>query len=364
MKSRAIIPLVVGLAVGVVAIKLFADVLRKVQQERAVATVDVICATGEIMPTSQIHESMVEVKPVPKSLVPGDIFTSVDEVVGRVARDRIPKGTPVLGTFLAPEGTPAGLATRIKDGYRAVAVQVDEFAGVAGWIKPGSLVDVAAVLTGSGRETISKTILEKIEVLAVGQEISGSDSNASLARSVTLLVKPEEVPRLHLAATKGKIRLSMRNDRDSSLADAAETTDKDLLSSTDDKPELSEPKEPSVANAFLARLFGNESKPASDKTDKGVGGIPSVPLESAGAVPAVPERRWRVELLHGPKAEQIWFDDSTGDARKIDAATGGSDRGILRGSVQKDPSSPMPMMVGSAMSSRPVSLLKTGELTE
>ncbi len=365
MKSRTIIPLLVGLAVGIVAIKLFADVLRKAQAERAVATVNVICATVEILPTTQIRESMVEVRSVPKELAPGDVFADLEEVVGRVARDRVPKGMPVLGTFLAPIGTPPGLATRIKDGYRAVAVQVDEFAGVAGWIRPGSLVDVAAVMTGSARDTVSKTILEKIEVLAVGQEIvSGSDSNASLARSVTLLVKPDEVPVLHLAATRGRIRLSMRNERDSSVADSGMTTDKHLLDDTAEGRSDSGTKDTFTSNAFLSRLFGNQSKAAPTETDKDFGGIPSGHPQQVGAVPAAPEPRWGVELLHGPKSEQIWFDDSTQDARRIDSAGGGSNLGLRQGSVQHVPASPMPIMAGSLMSSSPMGLPKTGETTE
>jgi len=369
MKTRAIIPLVVGLAVGTVAIKLFADVLQKARQERAASIVHVVCASVDIPPTAQIRESMIAVKPVPKSLVPKDVFLDPKEVIGRVARLTVPSGMPILASLLSPKGTPPGLATRIKEGYRAVAVQVDEFAGVAGWVKPGSLVDVVAVMNLSGggiRNTISKTILEKVEVLAVGQEIvNEGDASASLARSVTLLVRPEDVPKLHLAATKGKIRLAMRNQKDFSLAETAATTDKDLLSVPSDTREKSRQVSTPVKKSFLASLLCNQRKSGSNATDKDFGGFPSSQPASVGRVPTIQDRRWRVEVLQGSEAEQIWFEDSTPGAKRLDPSGRNRTQDFWQGSAAMVPhASAARRSAECSMPSKMVSLVDSRESME
>ena len=322
MKGRAIIPLVVGLAVGVVAIKLFADVLKKAQAARSVDAVKVVCAKADIAPTIEIQESMVEVKSVPKTLVPQGAVLDPAKVAGRVTRLTVPAGMPVLPNLLAPAGTPPGMAVRIKDGYRAVAVKIDESAGVAGWIIPGCHVDVVAVMTTTGvsghRETISRVILEKAEVLAVGQDIGASgDASAALAKSVTLLVRPKDVPKLHLAATNGKVRLAMRNQKDFGVSEDAQTTDKELLTGTSGTKSTEQASNPSKKSSFLSRLMVKQPKKTLAETDKDSGSN-----QAAEAVPApTGVSSWRVEVLTGSKTEEVWFDGKTGEARRLESNT-------------------------------------------
>src|SRR4029079_11731054 len=107
---------------------------------------------------------------VPESLCPKLAVRDKSEVVGRVTSNSIPQGCPIVQSLLAPKGTLAVMAARIRDGFRAVAVKVDESIGVAGWVKPGSHVDVIAVMSGkdgSKNETVSRLILQNLEVLAV-----------------------------------------------------------------------------------------------------------------------------------------------------------------------------------------------------
>jgi len=79
-----------------------------------------------------------------------------------------------------------------------MAVKVDEFTAVGGWLKPGDKVDVVATFnvkrSKSGpTETVTRTILRDITVRAVGSEKQASgDNQAVIARSVTLLVKPRQ----------------------------------------------------------------------------------------------------------------------------------------------------------------------------
>jgi len=347
MKSRAIIPLVVGLAVGVLAIKLFADVLKKAKGSQVSETVQVVCAKTDIGSTIEIKDTMLELKAVPKSLVPTQSFFQTKEVIGRVAGVPIPKGGPIVANSLAPKGTAAGMAVRIPDGYRAVAVKVDEWAGVAGWIKPGSHVDVVAVMNGasgsSRDETISKVILENVEVLAVGQDLGSAapDANATLPKSVTVLVKPDDVPKLHLASTKGQVRLAMRNSRDGSGGAGGQTTDKELVSSASGGN--------GKVKTFLNGMLSNVPKIDPNKTDKESGGLRAakqakeVPVQEAPVAKPMP---WRVELMAGGEVQEVWFENGTKDAHRVaneaDSKRNGRQARSVQSGVQMSPAQPGP----------------------
>jgi len=322
MNTRTIIPLVVGLGVGIVAIKMFISVLKKAKGETDANTVLVVRAGADIEATSEIEASMLEVTSVPKSLAPDDFFKESKEVVGRVTSRFIPKGVPVMPTLLAPKGTPPGMAARIDKGSRAVAVKIDEYSGVAGWIKPGSHVDVVVVMAQGRSGSTSKVILQNVKVLAVGQKDKSEDNKASLARSVTLLISPKDVPLLHLAAAKGKLRLAMRGKDDSSKAVANLTTDNDLLSSgTAEKHNPEQNKD-----SLFGQLLSKEPKIASNKADK--------ELDVFSTPKPAPPTGWTVEVMSGSESYQVMFEDNTRHAQRLNSS--GSRSGGTKGSPTAD----------------------------
>lgn len=237
MKKISIIPLMLGLMIGGVAIKLGLDTLQKAKASGQTETVTTIVATADIPATAPIERMMVREVATPRTpLLDSGCFTKVDDLVGRVAAFTIPRGSVIREPLLTPKGTPPGLAVRIKSGYRAVSVKVNEVTGVAYQIQPGAFVDVIAVMTinkGRRRETISRIILQDIEVAAVGRTLNApnsSDGAGKVAKSVTLLVRDSDAPRLHLAQTRGKLTLALRSSEDKLLNDnPGETTEGDLL---------------------------------------------------------------------------------------------------------------------------------------
>lgn len=226
MKGKAIIPLVLGLCVGVVAVKLLVDTMKRAQAANAARnTVTIVRAKQDIDAYSMITKEMVEtVETSDGRLIPqAERLTSLDAVVGRVTSKGVPQTSPVLASMLAPEGTPAGMVGRIPPGFRAVSVEIDEVTGVAYQLKPNDWVDVIVVMdvesAGSGRrnkETVAEVILQHVQIAAIGQATTGKPgegaSKVKAAKSATLLVSEEDVPKLHLAATRGKITLAMRGD--------------------------------------------------------------------------------------------------------------------------------------------------------
>jgi len=235
MSNRALVPLIVGLIVGLIAIKLTVDMVKRARA--ATSNEDLVSAVvaREAIPVGvELKESMLSVAKTSRGLAPKGIFHSVKDLVGRVTKMQIARGVPVIEEMLAPPGTPPGMASLLPPGYRAVAVRVDEFTSVGGFLRPGCRVDVAAVMTVRRRraspETISKVILQNVLVGAVGQSLTDEgETGANLSRSVTLIVKPEEVPILHLAATRGRIRLALRHYDDASPNRSAVATEAQLI---------------------------------------------------------------------------------------------------------------------------------------
>src|SRR5690349_5339925 len=169
---------------------------------------------------SKIVAEQLTVVQFPKESTPDGAFTSPEKLVGRVAVVNIAAREPITESRLAAEGTAAGLAAIIPEGYRAMTVKVDDAAGISGFIQPGTLVDVVVVIDpreGSGmQDPISKIVLQNIKVLANGQNIDKpkDEREANSVKAVTLQVTPEQAEKLALASSEGKLQLVMRSQID------------------------------------------------------------------------------------------------------------------------------------------------------
>src|SRR5262249_14139014 len=141
-----------------------------------------------------------------------------EEVKGRGLVLPVIQNEPILPMKLAAKDAGAGLPPAIPPGLRAVSVRVNEVIGVAGYVLPGTHVDVVATVSPTDQhpDTTTKVILTNVQVLAAGTKIDReTDKNKPIPVTVvTLLVNPEESERLTLAASEGKIQLALRNPLD------------------------------------------------------------------------------------------------------------------------------------------------------
>jgi pilus assembly protein CpaB len=147
------------------------------------------------------------------------MFTRIEDCVNRAVITPLAANEPVLESKLAPKESGAGLAATIPEGMRAVSVAVNEVVGVAGFVTPGTMVDV--LVTGralggaAGQGDITRTFLENIKVLAAGQKIEQDrEGKPQTVAVITLLVTPDEATQLTMGATDGKIQLALRNTID------------------------------------------------------------------------------------------------------------------------------------------------------
>jgi Flp pilus assembly protein CpaB len=283
MNAKAIIPLVAGLGVAGLAAKLGIDYVRKAQGSQT-KTVQLWTVTSDVSRGSTVgEESLVPLK-FPAEAVPPNAIADKTKIVGRVPHTGVSAGVPILESMLLPAGTKAGI--HVPAGLRAVAVKIDESSGVDNHLQPGCRVDVVGYFTvknGSKNETKARTIIEDVEVAAVGQRIapdvpasaSKDDPKAKgksapkqekPARATTLLVKPEQVPTLLLAEQRGQIKLSMRNNDSTSAAEASnlsEVNENEVLGMhppTDAAKDSEKAAAPGLGD-LVAGLFGPK-KPA------------------------------------------------------------------------------------------------------
>ncbi len=152
----------------------------------------------------------------PDSIPLPNAFTKVGDLSGRAVIYPVAASQPILEGYLAAPGSGIGLAVKIPDGMRATSVKSDEVVGVAGFLFPGSHVDVLVTFRSDRLPTpATQIVLQDVEVLTVGQKLEpdpqGKPENVSV---VTLLLTPEDAQKLVLASTQGGIQFVLRNGSD------------------------------------------------------------------------------------------------------------------------------------------------------
>src|ERR1700730_11393105 len=186
----------------------------------------VVMAADDIQVGAKLAARDVQVVTLPQSAVPPGAFSGTSQVLGRGAILPISKGEFILPSKLAAVNAGAGLPSMIPPGMRAVSVRVNDVVSVAGFVQPGTRVDVLATGNqGGGNERQTITVLENVAVIGVG---------------VTLLVSPDDAQRLALASQEGRIQLALRNPLDTKKGGIGATRTSSLY--LGDKPVATEPK--------------------------------------------------------------------------------------------------------------------------
>lgn len=165
--------------------------------------------------------------------LPGS-FSKVDAVIGHPLLRSLGPKEPILQRDLAVEGSGIGLSTKIPPGMRATAVRSNEIVGVAGFLYPGSHVDVLATYnlpgTSGPASTLTQTVLQDVEVLTAGQTIEPDpQGKPQQVNVVTLLLSPEDSQKLQLASTQGAIQFVLRNGTDKKTVDLHPTRVEQLI---------------------------------------------------------------------------------------------------------------------------------------
>ena len=247
----------------------------------SIPTQPVVVAASDLDLGTELHQEDLRIVQWPANAAPKDAFGNPADVIGRGLIMPVIENEPILPMKLASKEAGSGLPPVIPPGLRAMSVRVNEVIGVAGYVLPGTRVDVLATATPTTNQvdTTSKVVLTNVQVLAAGTKI---DQNADKGQAqpvtvVTLLVTPEEAERLTLASTEGKIQLALRNPLDQSA--------------------------PATPGVKQAGLLGSPAKTTAVRvamTRKPAPSVPATPVVAAAAPEALP----MVEMIRGDKRVQ------------------------------------------------------------
>jgi pilus assembly protein CpaB len=206
---------------GALAFATYNYVQRQPARSVSIPTRPVVVAASDLDIGAELRREDIRVIDWPANAAPANALSDPKDAIGRGIVLPLIQNEPILPMKLASKEAGSGLPPAIPPGLRAVSVRVNEVIGVAGYVLPGTRVDVVATVSPSGQsgDMTSKVILTNVQVLAAGTKIErDTDRNKPMPVSVvTLLVDPEEAERLTLASTEGKIQLALRNPLDKTL---------------------------------------------------------------------------------------------------------------------------------------------------
>lgn len=265
---------------------------------------EIVVAAQGISIGSRLTEVDLRVAPWPRAVPLEGSFSKISDVVDRGVIVNMVANEPILDSKLAAEGAGGGLTATIPDGMRAVGVKVNDVIGVAGFVLPGSRVDV--ILSGSPNSNteaeISKVILENIQVLAAGQNVT-TDSNGKPqnVQVVTLLVTPEDSQKLALASVDGRIQLALRNPLDLQRTNPEAVRREGLYGSSSGTPVSTPAPAPRPTRPAPPR------NPVPKVEPPVVAAVPTRPTPPPPVV-VQPPPKLELQLIQGTRSERLTFE--------------------------------------------------------
>lgn len=216
-RTRTII--VVGIALVAAAMASFAvyaAILKIPVRQVEIATRYVVVAARSMPMGTQIAKDDVKVTAWPSRTPITGGFTKVADVLNRGLIAEVNENEPITESRLAPLAAGAGLPPAIPPGLRAISVRVNEVIGVAGFVVPGTHVDIV-VSVRNNNEMMSRVVVSNVQVLTAGtryDQEEGKQGKPIPSTVVTVLVSPDDAERIALASNEGSITLALRNPLD------------------------------------------------------------------------------------------------------------------------------------------------------
>jgi len=200
----------------------------------------IFVAATDIAMGDLLTPNVVKLEPW-KNAIPTGALSRTEDIENRRARTKLYAGEPILENRLFGKGaSQQGATAMIPKGYRVVPVKVDLVSGGSSLILPGDRVDVMIHLVCDPSrgiyETVTRTILQDIKVFAVNDVMDfekDKDGGKSIAaKTICLLVTPEQAAKVMLAAQMGVVNLVMRSSEEDKNAADVEARPGQLMGAT------------------------------------------------------------------------------------------------------------------------------------
>jgi pilus assembly protein CpaB len=283
--------LLIALVMGLCAVFVAMNMMSKKGGVAAIKRNQVVVALRPVDAGSALNEEDLTTMDIAGEAMPDTAFKSPADLLGRVTEVPLIANQVITATVLAPKNAPPGMGAIIPGGMRAVTLDINEVTGVAGYLLPGSHVDVIQtfhdIKTGY---PVTKTIVQNVLVSAIGTRRNPNDPNdtGGGGHSVTVFVTPKQAELLELASSVGRQRLSLRNGNDLSPIDSNGASLAELLGT--DKASTAPVVTPVDTNT-----------PATQPTNPFAEAPPAPTTQPAN-------EQWTVEVVNGTDVAQARFD--------------------------------------------------------
>ena len=323
MKMTMIVIVVLGLMAALAAavlVQVLTAPAKPAANSAVEAEVEVLVATRALPAMKVVESSAVAAKKVPRSAAPAKALTSSVQVVGKVLIVAVVEGEAFTESNFTRDGSGVNLAASLPPGKRAVSVTLNDSTGMVGLLYAGSVVDVMVSVSaqpgGAGQgqgESITRTLLQGVQVLAIGQESVASEravvtkgvggtgvggvgaGGKGDQRMVTLMVDQRQAQELQLASQRGTLSLSMRNPLDQDRAPMRSTRLVDLSGQPVDKPATA-----TFASSILQTMMTNMQAARNQRRAPAPEAAPQAKAEAR-------PRLWETMIVRGEKSEVRTF---------------------------------------------------------
>lgn len=207
-------------------------------REKQVKLTEIFVATRELRYGEELTAEDARKVKWPEEAVPEGAFKTAQELFPdgqaefRTVLRAMEPNEPLLAIKLTKPGEDAGITSRLSQGMRAFAINVDVSSGVSGFLRPGDKVDVYWTgSTGTAREKrqVTKLIEAAVRLIAVDQTADGDRYSPTIARTVTVEATPQQVAALAQAQSTGKLSLSLVGAQDTTVSSGVEIDQNQLL---------------------------------------------------------------------------------------------------------------------------------------
>jgi len=305
MRPKSLLLLALALGCGLIASIGISQVLdSNGKGTAAVETVPIYVALKNINLGDPIDDTLVSLQEWPKDKVPVGSISKWEDIEERRPRTVIFEGEPLLEGKLLVKGQTHDPIAGIPEGMRLKTVSVDARKSAAGLLSPGDRVDVQLYVQRNEALGLAypftKIILQNVRVYAVDQAVQRSANGVesrTVAKTVSLVVTPQQANRITTAENLGDISLIPRHPDDDTIVDDWEQSAQDIFLGSDSN------------NRSREQGFSEQSE-----DDFLPGGLP------ANTSPAVPET-FQMKIIFPDDVQEIEFSMETGEILKSGTQT-------------------------------------------
>ncbi len=304
MRPKSLVLLALAAGCGLIASIGISQVIDNNKRGAPAETVPIYVALQNINLGDPINDGMLSLQEWPKDKIPVGAITQWDDIEDRRPRTTIFQGEPLLDGKLLPKGHSQDPISAIPKNHRLKTISVDARKSAAGLLSPGDRVDIQLFVKRNDREGVlksfTKTILQNIRVFAVDQAVQRSSDGTearNIAKTVSLILTPEQANRVTLAENLGEISLIPRHPDDDTIVGDVQVTSDDLLL-TGKAGDRAAEQGIATANSDFGSLLGLQS------------GANSTIQSSISGESAEQEDPFRMRIIFPDKVQEIRFSHS------------------------------------------------------